>query len=41
MGSYVSWKVQDGPRGLEGVIVCDRPAVRFVFDGTRPHLITT
>ncbi|WP_406321865.1 hypothetical protein [Streptomyces sp. NBC_00519] len=39
MGSYISWKVQDGPRGLEGVIVCDHPAVRFVIDGTRPHII--
>ncbi|MGO4748286.1 hypothetical protein AB4212_06575, partial [Streptomyces sp. 2MCAF27] len=33
------WKVQEGPRGLGGVIVCDHPAVRFVLDGTRPHLI--
>ncbi|MEU1180653.1 hypothetical protein ABZ464_23935 [Streptomyces sp. NPDC005820] len=39
MGSYISWKVQDGPRGLEGVIICDHPAVRFVLDGTRPHMI--
>lgn len=39
MGSYISWKVQEGPRGLEGVIVCDHPAVRFVLDGTRPHII--
>lgn len=39
MGSHISWKVQDGPRGLDGVIVCDHPAVRFVLDGTRPHLI--
>ncbi|WP_406177972.1 hypothetical protein [Streptomyces canus] len=39
MGRYVSWKVQEGPRGLEGVIVCDHPAVRFVLDGTSPHLI--
>ncbi|MFE2424638.1 hypothetical protein [Streptomyces hokutonensis] len=39
MGSYISWKVKEGPRGLEGVIVCDHPAVRFVLDGTRPHLI--
>ncbi|KQW06933.1 hypothetical protein [Streptomyces sp. Root369] len=39
MGRYISWKVQEGPRGLEGVIVCDHPAVRFVLDGTRPHLI--
>ncbi|MET9458350.1 hypothetical protein ABZY05_25260 [Streptomyces canus] len=39
MGSYVTWKVQEGPRGLEGLIVCDHPAVRFVLDGTRPHII--
>lgn len=39
MGRYISWKVQEGPRGLEGVIVCDHPAVRYVLDGTRPHLI--
>lgn len=34
-----SRKVQEAPRRLEGVIVCDHPAVRFVLDGTRPHLI--
>ncbi|MEH0579135.1 MULTISPECIES: hypothetical protein [Streptomyces] len=39
MGRYVSWKVVEGPRGLEGVIVCDHPKVRLVLDGTRPHLI--
>ncbi|MGW4731842.1 hypothetical protein ACWEQC_22210 [Streptomyces shenzhenensis] len=39
MGRYISWKVQDGPRGLQGVIVCDHPAVRYVLDGTRPHII--
>jgi hypothetical protein len=39
MGDYISWKVSEGPRGLEGVIVCDHPAVRFVLDGTRPHII--
>ncbi|MEU0059072.1 hypothetical protein [Streptomyces sp. NPDC006334] len=39
MGRYISWKVVEAPRGLEGVIVCDHPAVRFVLDGTRPHLI--
>ncbi|MFH8975880.1 hypothetical protein [Streptomyces sp. NPDC017890] len=26
-------------RGLQGVIACDRPAVRFVLDGTPPHVI--
>lgn len=39
MGRYISWQFQEGPRGLESVIVCDHPAVRFVLDGTRPHLI--
>ncbi|MFF5655197.1 hypothetical protein [[Kitasatospora] papulosa] len=39
MGDYVSWKVTEGPRGLQGVVVCDHPAVKFVLDGTRPHII--
>ncbi|MFD3848193.1 hypothetical protein ACFWVB_20170 [Streptomyces microflavus] len=39
MGSYVVWKIDEGPKGLQGVIVCDHPAVRFVLDGTKPHLI--
>lgn len=39
MGLYISWKIQEAPRGLQGVIVCDHPAVRYVLDGTRPHII--
>lgn len=39
MGAYVDWRVEQGPRGLRGVVTCDHPAVRFVLDGTRPHLI--
>jgi hypothetical protein len=39
MGQYIDWKITEGPRGLQGVITCDHPAVRFVLDGTRPHLI--
>lgn len=39
MGRYISWKIVEGPRGLQGVIVCDHPAVRWVIEGTRPHLI--
>lgn len=39
MGDYITWKITEGPRGLQGVIVCDHPAVRYVLDGTRPHLI--
>ncbi|WP_326768677.1 hypothetical protein OG978_32805 [Streptomyces sp. NBC_01591] len=39
MGDYITWKVDNGPRGLQGVIVCDHPATRYVLDGTRPHII--
>jgi hypothetical protein len=39
MGNHISWRVEQGPRGLQGVIVCTHPAVRYVLDGTRPHLI--
>lgn len=39
MGEYIDWKVQPGPRGLQGVIICDHPAVHYVLNGTRPHLI--
>ncbi|MDX2813447.1 hypothetical protein PV410_12920 [Streptomyces sp. PA03-5A] len=39
MGDYVDWHIEEGPRGLQGVVTCDHPAVRFVLDGTRPHLI--
>lgn len=39
MGRYIDWKVQEGPRGLQGVVICDHPATRFVLDGTRPHII--
>ncbi|MFD8774471.1 hypothetical protein [Streptomyces sp. NPDC059916] len=39
MGAYIDWKVVSGPKGLQGVIVCDHPAVRYVLDGTRPHII--
>lgn len=39
MGRYISWKLQAEPGGLQGVIVCDHPAVRYVLDGTRPHII--
>lgn len=39
MGEYIEWKIQPGPRGLEGVIVCDHPATLFVLYGTRPHVI--
>jgi hypothetical protein len=39
MGSYVDWRVEEGPRGLQGVITCDHHAVHYVLQGTRPHLI--
>ncbi|MFJ7090347.1 hypothetical protein ACIQWL_08780 [Streptomyces mirabilis] len=39
MGQYISTDIAEGPRGLQGVIVCDHPKVRLVLDGTRPHLI--
>ncbi|MEU5834468.1 hypothetical protein ABZ820_12460 [Streptomyces diacarni] len=39
MGAYIDWKVSPGPRGLQGIIVCDHPAVHYVLNGTRPHVI--
>ncbi|MDH6489676.1 hypothetical protein [Streptomyces sp. SAI-127] len=39
MGDYISTDIVEGPRGLQGVIVCDHPKVRLVLDGTRPHII--
>lgn len=39
MGDFIRWRVEEGPKGLQGVITCDHPAVIFVLKGTRPHLI--
>ncbi|MGW2964026.1 hypothetical protein ACWDGI_36960 [Streptomyces sp. NPDC001220] len=39
MGEFISTDIQEGPRGLQGVIICDHPKERPVLDGTRPHLI--
>ncbi|MET9818342.1 hypothetical protein [Streptomyces sp. NPDC006355] len=39
MGDYVDWRVEEGRRGLQGVITCDHPAVFYVLDGTPPHII--
>lgn len=39
MGDYVDWRVVEDGRGLHGVVTCDHPAVKFVLDGTRPHVI--
>ncbi|MET7981698.1 MULTISPECIES: hypothetical protein [unclassified Streptomyces] len=39
MGAYVSWRVDEGPKGLTGVVSCNHPAVFYVLEGTRPHII--
>lgn len=39
MGQYIDWHIRSGSRGLEGVITCDHPAVHYVINGTRPHLV--
>lgn len=39
IGDFIDWRIEEGPRGLEGVITCDHTATRFVLDGTRPHII--
>lgn len=33
MGRYVSWRVEDGPDGLQGVITCDHPAFTMCSTG--------
>jgi hypothetical protein len=40
MGDFVDWEIREGPKGLSGVIWCDHPAVFYVLNGTRPHVIT-
>lgn len=40
MGEFIRWRVEEGPKGLQGVITCDHPAVILVLKGTRPHPIT-
>lgn len=39
MSQRISWTVTGGRSGLQGVIICDHPAVNLVLQGTRPHLI--
>ncbi|MEU1815133.1 hypothetical protein ABZ543_08040 [Streptomyces roseifaciens] len=39
MGSFISWRIEEGPGGLQGVVICDHPATLFVLLGTRPHII--
>ncbi|WNI20285.1 hypothetical protein [Actinacidiphila sp. ITFR-21] len=39
MGDFISSDVVESPRGLQGVITCNHPAVQYVLRGTRPHII--
>ena len=39
MPDYISSRVEEGRGGLQGVVECNHPAVRYVLDGTRPHII--
>lgn len=39
MPDYIDWHIEEGPRGLQGVITCDHPATLYVLNGTRPHII--
>lgn len=39
MPDFIDWHIEQGPRGLEGVITCDHPATIYVLNGTRPHII--
>jgi hypothetical protein len=39
MGDYIETDIREGPRGLEGAVICTHPKARLVLDGTRPHLI--
>ncbi|MGW2766255.1 hypothetical protein [Streptomyces sp. NPDC001275] len=39
MGRHIDWHIKEGPRGLQAVITCSHPAVRYVIEGTRPHII--
>ncbi|MCX4609372.1 hypothetical protein [Streptomyces mirabilis] len=39
MPQYIDWHIEEGPRGLQGVVTCDHPATLYVLEGTRPHLI--
>ncbi|MYR64411.1 hypothetical protein GTY54_52110 [Streptomyces sp. SID625] len=39
MPAYIDWHIEEGPRGLQGVVTCDHPATLYVLEGTRPHLI--
>ncbi|MFF7967076.1 hypothetical protein ACFZC3_17160 [Streptomyces sp. NPDC007903] len=39
MPQYIDWHIEEGARGLQGVITCDHPATPYVLEGTRPHII--
>ncbi|QNT94957.1 hypothetical protein HEP81_04685 [Streptomyces griseofuscus] len=39
MPDYINWHIEEGPRGLQGVVTCDHPATLYVLEGTRPHVI--
>lgn len=39
MPRYIDWHIEEGRRGLQGVITCDHPATLYVLQGTRPHVI--
>ncbi|WP_262413993.1 hypothetical protein [Actinacidiphila acidipaludis] len=39
MPDFITYRIEEGPRGLQGVAVCTHPAVRFALDGTRSHTI--
>ncbi|MFB7114819.1 hypothetical protein [Streptomyces sp. NPDC056291] len=39
MGRHIDWHIKEGPRGLQAVITCSHPAVRYVIEGTRPHIV--
>jgi hypothetical protein len=39
MGDYMSSRVEEGPRGLRGVVTNNHPAVFYVLEGTPAHEI--
>jgi len=39
MPAYIDWRIEGGPRGLQGVVTCNHPATLYVLEGTRPHII--
>lgn len=39
MPAYIDWRIEGGPRGLQGVVTCNHPATLYVREGARPHII--